>query len=162
MIKRVIFVLLTLVIFSSKAFPDATFVSSRYMENAEQFDESEGVRTRKESPDSLKGDSRAPDPAGVEVDPGNKQPKKTPKKTFGPSFSDMASNVQQPSKPSGGFGGFNDLAKAARGGKEKQQTATAPTQNRNAIDRLFSPGKTSQPKPKAQPAKRQYEWGDEP
>lgn len=161
MIKRVTFTLLIVFIFSSKAFSEATFVSPKYMVNAEQFDEAEGVRTRTESPENLKNDNR-PDPIGVEVDSGIKPAKKPQKKSFGPSFSDMATNVQQPSKPSKGFGGFNDLAKAARGGKEKQEIATTPTQNRNAIDRLFSPGKTSQPKPKTQPAKRQYEWGDEP
>lgn len=128
------------------------------MDNAEQFDEAEGIRIRKESPESLKNDPKAPDSAGVEVDNG-KQQKKPQKKSFGPSFSDMASDVQP--KKGGGFGGFNDMEKAARGGKEKPQTTIAPTQNRNAIDRLFSPGKMAQPKPKTQPAKRQPQWGDE-
>ena len=130
----------------------SNIANQRFIDNALQFDEEEGIRIRVESVDQKTIESSA----GIEVVSSNsdiRAARRPVKKSVGPSFSDMASDVQDTKKSSFGTS-FGALANAARGGKAKEKVAVSTTRNASALQRLFptapAPQKAAQPQKKRQ------------
>jgi len=151
MSKRILVTFSILLLIASKGFSESSFANQRFIDNALQFDDEEGVRTHVERVDSKAVDSLVV----IEVVSSNSeaQPQRKPKKAaVGMSFTDMASDVQGGKKSSGGMS-FGDLAKAARGGKPKE-AVVVPTKNIGAVQRLFPTAATPAPsKPVPKPKK---------
>jgi hypothetical protein len=112
--------------------------NQRFLDNAIQFDDDEGLRTRTEGP-GLGTSQQARQAPGVVVvtDSARTEPEiKEPKRSRGGfSFSDMAKSTQQAQQSRSGLS-FGDMARSARRPKPRLQLRNkVPTSSPNLISR---------------------------
>lgn len=111
----------------------SNIANQRFLDNAIQFDDDEGLRTRTEGPGLDEGNEQAPGVIVVTQSAAEKESKPEKKsKRGGFSFSDMAKSTQQAQPQRSGVS-FGDMARSARRPKPRLQlrnkTQKTPTRS---------------------------------
>ena len=162
--KRILLATSLSFLFVTKLFADSGFANQRFLDNADQFDPEEGVRTHVERVSPQNEDGGAVVDVAPVANPDQQQ-KKPKRVNLGSSFSDIASDIQTSKKPTASAKSnvglsFGDLAKSARSANSKQVVVS--TRNVGALQRLFPPEPVAAPQSKQQKAvQKKVQWGNE-